>query len=105
MHSANSHAIKGKRKTIAPNDLLQAVEDMEFKEFLPEMKECLEGKEFTHAFNQSLSLFLQLSKKNRKRKKKLLQIVNENKLIKLHLLQKQMVIQLMLPWQLQTRPL
>jgi hypothetical protein len=41
--SANSHAIKGKRKTIMPNDLLRAVEDMEFTEFLPEMKECLEA--------------------------------------------------------------
>ena len=42
-YSANTYAIKGKRKTITPNDLFQAIEDMELQEFLPEMKECLDG--------------------------------------------------------------
>ena len=42
-YSANTYAVKGKRKTITPYDLFQAVEDMELQEFLPEMKECLEG--------------------------------------------------------------
>ncbi|XP_041378740.1 LOW QUALITY PROTEIN: DNA polymerase epsilon subunit 3-like [Gigantopelta aegis] len=40
---ANTYAIKGKRKTITPNDLFQAIEDMELQEFLPEMKECLDA--------------------------------------------------------------
>ena len=41
--SANTHAMKGKRKTILPNDLFQALADMELDEFLPELKESLEG--------------------------------------------------------------
>ena len=41
--SANTHAIKSKRKTITPNDLFQALEDMELDDFIPELKDCLEG--------------------------------------------------------------
>ncbi len=41
--SANTYAIKGKRKTILPNDLFQALADMELEEFIPELKESLEG--------------------------------------------------------------
>lgn len=42
-HSANNYTTKAKRKTIIPADIFSAADDMEFKEFLPEMKECLEG--------------------------------------------------------------
>lgn len=42
--SANNFALKGKRKTLAANDVFSALEDMEFQHFIPELKECLEGK-------------------------------------------------------------
>ena len=35
--------MKAKRKTILPNDLFQALSDMELEEFVPELKESLEG--------------------------------------------------------------
>ena len=42
-YSANNYTSKAKRKTIIPADIFSAAEDMEFKEFVPEMKESLEG--------------------------------------------------------------
>lgn len=42
--SANNFALKAKRKTLSANDVLSALEDMEFEHFVPELKECLEGK-------------------------------------------------------------
>lgn len=42
-NSANTHALKAKRKTILPNDLFQALSDMELEEFVPELKTSLEG--------------------------------------------------------------
>ena len=41
--SANNFAIKSKRKTITASDIFQALQDMELEEFIPELKECLEG--------------------------------------------------------------
>ena len=35
--------MKSKRKTILPSDLFQALGDMELEEFIPELKESLEG--------------------------------------------------------------
>ena len=42
--SANNSALKHKRKTLGANDVFSALDDMEFQEFIPELKECLEGK-------------------------------------------------------------
>ena len=43
-YSANNFALKAKRKTLSANDVLSALEDMEFEHFVPELKECLEGE-------------------------------------------------------------
>lgn len=43
MNSANNFALKNKRKTLSASDVFSALEDMEFEEFIPELKECLEG--------------------------------------------------------------
>ncbi|XP_003385014.1 PREDICTED: DNA polymerase epsilon subunit 3-like [Amphimedon queenslandica] len=40
---ANNYTSKAKRKTIIPSDIFSAAEDMEFQEFVPEMKESLEA--------------------------------------------------------------
>lgn len=42
--SSNNFALKGKRKTLTAADVFSALEDMEFGQFIPELKECLEGK-------------------------------------------------------------
>ena len=42
--SSNNFALKGKRKTITANDVLNALEDMEFDQFVDPLKECLAGK-------------------------------------------------------------
>ena len=42
--SANNFALKSKRKTISANDIFQALEDMELEDFVPELKDCLEGQ-------------------------------------------------------------
>ena len=42
--SANTFALKSKRKTISANDIFQALEDMELEDFVPELKDCLEGQ-------------------------------------------------------------
>ena len=42
--SSNNFALKGKRKTISANDVLSALEDMEFDQFVDPLKECLAGK-------------------------------------------------------------
>ena len=44
MYSANNFALKGKRKTLSANDVLSALEDMEFEHLVPELKDCLEGE-------------------------------------------------------------
>ena len=41
---ANNFALKGKRKTLAANDIFQAMGDMEFERFVPELKKSWEGK-------------------------------------------------------------
>lgn len=43
--SANNFALKSNRKTLSAGDVFSALEDMEFQEFVPELKECLEGNE------------------------------------------------------------
>ena len=43
MCSSNTYALKSKRKTLVPNDVFSALEDMEFESFIPELKESLEG--------------------------------------------------------------
>ena len=42
--SANSLALRNKRKTLTANDVFSALEDMEFDNFVPELKICLEGR-------------------------------------------------------------
>ena len=42
--SSNNFALKGKRKTITATDVLSALEDMEFDQFVDPLKECLAGK-------------------------------------------------------------
>jgi len=39
---ANNFALKGKRKTLAATDIFQAMEEMEFERFVPELKKSLE---------------------------------------------------------------
>lgn len=41
--SSNTYAQKGKRKTLTASDVFSALQDMEFEQFIPELKECLEG--------------------------------------------------------------
>lgn len=41
--SANNSALKSKRKTLSAGDVFTALQDMEFEEFLPELKDCLDG--------------------------------------------------------------
>ena len=41
---ANNFALKGKRKTLAANDIFQAMEEMEFERFVPELKKSWEGE-------------------------------------------------------------
>lgn len=43
LYSANNFALKSKRKTLSAGDVFSALQDMEFEEFLPELKDCLEG--------------------------------------------------------------
>lgn len=44
LFSANNFALKNKRKTLSAGDVFSALQDMEFEEFIPELKDCLEGK-------------------------------------------------------------
>ena len=41
--SANNFALKAKRKTLGAPDIFAALEDMEFEEFIPKLKDYLEG--------------------------------------------------------------
>lgn len=41
--SSNNFALQAKRKTLAASDVLSALSDMEFEEFVPELKSFLEG--------------------------------------------------------------
>ncbi len=63
--------MKGKRKTILPNDLFQALADMELDEFLPELKESLEGvcTYLCLFIDSSDYCFLSVYKKDQKNKK------------------------------------
>lgn len=38
---ANNHALKGKRKTLTGQDVLDALEEMEFEHFIPQLEKCL----------------------------------------------------------------
>ena len=42
--SSNNFALQAKRKTLAASDVLSALSDMEFEEFVPELKSFLEGE-------------------------------------------------------------
>ena len=42
--SANTHALKGKRKTLNATDVFAALEDMEFEEFIEPLRANLEGQ-------------------------------------------------------------
>ncbi|KAK3727185.1 hypothetical protein QZH41_015199, partial [Actinostola sp. cb2023] len=57
--------MSGKRKTLTAADVLQALEEMEFEEFIPKLKEDLTDALFTHMIP-----FFQLSKKNKKARKR-----------------------------------
>ena len=41
--SSNNFALQAKRKTLAASDVLSALNDMEFDQFVPELKSFLEG--------------------------------------------------------------
>lgn len=41
---SNNFAMKAKRKTINANDVVSAMEEMEFDQFEEPLKKCLEGK-------------------------------------------------------------
>lgn len=41
--SANSFAMKAKRKTLNASDVMSAMDEMEFERFLPPLREALEG--------------------------------------------------------------
>ncbi|KAK3088267.1 hypothetical protein FSP39_016837 [Pinctada imbricata] len=40
---SNNFAVKSKRKTINAQDVINAMEDMEFEQFMEPLKKCLEG--------------------------------------------------------------
>lgn len=42
--SANNFAMKAKRKTLNAGDVLAAMEEMEFEQFLEPLKEALDGQ-------------------------------------------------------------
>ena len=42
--SANTHAVKSKRKTLTGLDVLAAMEDMEFGQFVPTLQEAVDGR-------------------------------------------------------------
>lgn len=44
--SANSFAMKAKRKTLNAGDVMSAMEEMEFERFLPPLREALEGNSY-----------------------------------------------------------
>ena len=73
--SANNFALKAKRKTLSANDVLSALEDMEFEHFVPELKECLEGVYVSICLHHQLlfKTFSQLLNKNRRRKRRVRQ--------------------------------
>jgi hypothetical protein len=41
--SANTHAVKSKRKTLTGSDVLAAMEDMEFSQFVPALQDAVDG--------------------------------------------------------------
>ena len=41
--SANNFAMNSRRKTISPQDVLEAMKEMEFERFNEKLKVCLEG--------------------------------------------------------------
>lgn len=56
--SANNFALKNKRKTLSAGDVFSALEDMEFEEFIPELKDCLEGIPTLSAANLTFYILL-----------------------------------------------
>ena len=48
--SANNYALKGKRKTLNAQDVMSAMKDMEFEEFVEPLEVALEGKCDVSAF-------------------------------------------------------
>lgn len=42
--SANNYALKSKRKTLNAVDVFSALDDMEFEQFAPELRNFLEGR-------------------------------------------------------------
>ena len=49
--SANNFALKSKRKTLNAADVFSALEDMEFEHFAPELKNFLDGNNFSMMHN------------------------------------------------------
>ena len=43
-YSANNYALKGKRKTLNAQDVMSAMKDMEFEEFVEPLEIALEGR-------------------------------------------------------------
>jgi DNA polymerase epsilon subunit 3 len=56
--SANNFALKSKRKTLSGGDVFSALQDMEFEEFIPELKDCLEGNTLKLPFPTVILLML-----------------------------------------------
>lgn len=43
-YSANNHAKESNRKTLTGHDVIEALDEMEFSQFIEPLKESLEGK-------------------------------------------------------------
>jgi hypothetical protein len=48
LFSANNHALENKRKTLTGKDVMDALEEMEFPQFVEPLKTSLEGKIIKH---------------------------------------------------------
>ncbi len=47
-YSANNHALENKRKTLTGKDVMDALEEMEFPQFVEPLKKSLEGRIIKH---------------------------------------------------------
>ena len=54
---SNNFAMKAKRKTINANDVISAMDEMEFDQFEDPLKQCLDGNRLTCS-NPKLGIFL-----------------------------------------------
>lgn len=69
LYSANNFALKSKRKTLSAGDVFSALQDMEFEEFVPELKDCLEGIFLYKSSSPLLSLLYSLQRRTERKKR------------------------------------